>query len=275
MGRYFPYRIHPLSVAELIGRPYQAAQLQLPQKINDELWQNLYQFGGFPEPLHQQNTRFLKRWQRLRIEQMLQEDIRDLTAISNLAQMEVLIQLLQSQVAGQVSYSGLARKVQVTDKTIKSWLATLEALYYSFSIRPWHKNISRAVIKEPKIYLWDWSGIQDKGARVENLIASHLLKAVHYWTDIGLGDYALYYVRDKEKREVDFLITYEGKPWLLAEVKSSDNRSLSKSLLYFQNQVQAEHVFQIVFDLPYVDRDCFAIKKPIIVPARTILSQLI
>lgn len=82
-----------------------------------------------------------------------------------------------------------------------------QGLFYCFRVRPWHRSVPKSLRKQPKLYLWDWSIVADTGARNENLVASHLLKAVHWWTDIGLGSFGLYYLRDKAKREIDFLVT--------------------------------------------------------------------
>ena len=129
--------------------------------------------------------------------------------------------------------------------------------------------------KQPKIYLWDWSLVADEGARRENLVASHLLKAAQAWTDIGLGDYGLHYLRDKAKREVDFLVTRDGTPWFMVEVKTSGRRDLNPALRYFQQQTDADHAFQVAFNLDYVDVDCFSQTTPVRVPAETLLSQLV
>jgi len=88
------------------------------------------------------------------------------------------------------------------------------------------------------------------------------------------GDFELRYVRDKQKREVDFLIVRDRKPWLLVEVKLSDTR-LSSSLARYQQQTKARHAFQVVLDLPDERADCFTIHRPVVVPARTFLSQLL
>lgn len=85
----------------------------------------------------------------------------------------------------------------------------------------------------------------------------------------------LRYVRDKQKREVDFLVVRNRVPWFLVEVKMSETR-LSPSLAYFQGQTAAPHAFQVVLDLPYEAVDCFSVtKRPVVVPARTFLSQLL
>jgi len=148
-------------------------------------------------------------------------------------------------------------------------------MYYCYAIRPWTKNITRTLLKEPKYYLWDWTQCADAGARNENFIASHLLKAVHYWTDTGSGDYRLCFLRDKEKREVDFLVSKDDEPWFIVEVKSAMDRPLSTSLSVFAKQIRVDHVFQVAIDGAYVDRNVFDIKHPVIVPARTFLSQLV
>jgi uncharacterized protein len=124
------------------------------------------------------------------------------------------------------------------------------------------------------VYLWDWSQVHDEGQRLENLVASHLLKAVHFWTDCGYGNYNLYYLRNKDQQEVDFLVTKNNQPWFLVEVKSSDEH-LSHSLVKFHRETKAPHAFQIVKNLPYEEINCFNYHEPIIVPMQTFLSQLV
>lgn len=275
MGRYFLYRVHPFSVAEIIRTTLPEKIISLPAKIPDDQFDALYEFGGFPAPFIKQDKRFYNQWQQLRMNQLIREDIQDLSQIHELSQLEVLAAILQQQVAQLTDYHSLSKKVQVSEPTVKRWIKVLESFFYCFTIKPWSNNVTRSLIKQPKIFLWDWSLITDKGARIENFVASHLLKAVHFWTDLGFGQYELYFLRDKEKREVDFLITENKKPWLMVEVKSSVKEPLSSSLLHFQSQLNAPHVLQLAFDMPYIENDCFSLKKPTIVPLKTFLSQLI
>jgi len=275
MGRYFPYRIHPFSVAECISTDLIKKEIREPKLIEPKVFQALFNFGGFPEPFIKKDQSFFNRWKRLRKEQLFREDIRDLTRIQESSQLEILAELIRQQAGQLVSYSNLANKVNVSIDTISRWIKTLNAFYYCFTIKPWTKNISRSLLKEPKIYLWDWSDIDDVGAKAENFVASHLLKAVHFWTDRGLGDYELYFLRDKEKREVDFLVTKNNKPWFIVEVKNSSNVALSKNLFVFQKQTGAPHAFQVAFNMEPVIQNCFAHHKPIIVPVQTLLSQLV
>lgn len=276
MGRYFLYRLHPFSVGEIVNPQFRDSEIA-PQaiEISDSDFQALYEFGGFPEPFLKRDQRFYTRWKKLRFQQLFREDIRELTKIQEIGEIELLAELLQSQAGGLTNYSTLASKISVSVDTIKRWINVLKSFYYCFSLKPWTKNITRSLLKEPKIFLWDWSLISDPGARKENFIASHLLKAVHFWSDIGLGDYRLYYLRDKEKREVDFLVTKNDKPWILVEAKSSQNGGLSKSLFYYKNLTQAPYAFQVNFDMEFEPGNCFSSTEPIHVSAKTFLSQLV
>ncbi len=279
MGRYFPYTLHPVSVAECTGVPEKQATGELinrqPAPIENDQWDALWHFGGFPEPFLKSDQRFYNRWRKLRTEQLFLEDLRDLTRIQELGQAEMLEGLLRNQVGQLTSYSSMAKTIRVSVDTIRRWIATLESLYFCYRVRPWHNNIVRALRKEPKYYLWDWSQIDDPGARAENMVASALLKAVHWWTETGEGDFGLHFIRDKQKREVDFLVTRDRHPWFLVEVKAGGTTGISDSMRYFQEQTKAPHAFQVAMDAEFVGKDCFEHQGPIIVPAKTFLAQLI
>jgi len=275
MGRYFLYRMHPLSVAELINSALRETEIREPEKIEDDSFERLLRFGGFPEPFLKGDMRFYNRWKRLRLELLFNEDLRDLSHVQEMSQIKILAEYLKYQIGQLVNYSTLARNINVSVDTIRRWLAILEHVYYSFSIRPWFANVPKSLRKQPKIYLWDWSLAPDAGARNENFIASQLLKAVHFWTDYGLGDYGLFFLRDKNKREVDFLVTKNNRPWFLVEVKTSDSGRISPNLLYYSRILGVKHSFQLSLTAPYVERNCFQAEKPLIVPASTFLSQLI
>lgn len=274
MGRYFLYRIYPISVAEIAGRRNFTQDIIKPKPINTDQWQNLLHFGGFPEPYLQASESFYRRWTTLKHDQLFKEDLRDVSNIYNLSQVELLAELLSHQIGSLTKYSELSKKIQASEPTVKYWIELLSNLYYSFSIKPWSKNIARSLLKNPKVYLWNWSAIADPGARLENLVACHLKKAAAFWTDAGIAQYELFYLRDKEGREVDFLMTKDGKPWLMVEVKSSSKQRLSEQLEHFNHSLQAPHVVQVAADLPFIEQDCFAIDRPMIVPLQTFLSQL-
>lgn len=277
MGRYFLYRMHPFTVAEVLYQdlPDQDKIIRLPKKITDDEFSALWVHSGYPEPFIKRDIRFSRRWQSLRLQQLLREDIRDLTQIQQIDQLESLVQMLISQSGSQLVYNNLANRVQITVDTVKRWINTLCSLHFGFLIRPWFKNVNRSIRKEPKWFLRDWSAIEDNGKRGETFVACHLLKAVEGWTDLGFGNFGLNYLRDKNQREVDFLVTKDGQPYFIVEVKMSQE-AISPSLVYYQNQLNVPFAFQVVIEKDYVDANCFEHRQsPLVVPARTFLSQLI
>lgn len=275
MGRYFPYRVHPLSVAELLTTELPGEEIiRPPLKLDDEEWTALCDFGGFPEPFLKRSRMFSSRWNRLRREQLLKSDIRDLTRISEIDQFGALAEILANRSGEQLVYKALGNEVKIDEKTAKSWTAALKHLFYGFEIRPWYKNVENSIRKTPKWFLRDWALVVEPGKRFETMVACHLLKAVEGWTDLGLGEFELFYIRDKQKREVDFMVTRDHEPWILVEAKQGE-RKLSENLIRFAGKLKVQHAFQVVKDLPYENVDLFKCERPMIAPAMTFLSQLL
>ncbi|HLB34469.1 MAG: hypothetical protein A3F67_05230 [Verrucomicrobia bacterium RIFCSPHIGHO2_12_FULL_41_10] len=247
MGRYHHYRLHPFSLRELAGKfskeNTQETSLPLlnhPQDLSG--MDDLMALGGFPEPLLSGSQRAWRRWGKERFERVFREDIRDTSSIKALGQLELLGQLLPSRVASPLSMQSLSEDVDTSPKTVKEWIELLRRNYYLFQVPPWHRRLERALKKESKYYLWDWSQVPEKGPRFENLIASHLLKYCHYQEDVHAFNVKLYYVRDTAKREVDFLVVWDDKPWLLVECKSTVPAD-AKNLNTFAERLGVKHRF--------------------------------
>jgi len=274
MGRYFLYRMHPWSVAESLRTHLPQREIHAPEEVRSADWQALWEHGGFPEPFLRRDSRFTRRWRSLRYEQLSREDLREMALVSDLGTLETLMQILAEHSGQQLIYSNLAHEIQVSVDTVKRWIDLLARLHYGFLVRPWFRNVAKSLRKEPKWFLRDWAGVMEDGARAETMVACHLLKTIEAWTDLGFGDFELRYLRDKQKREVDFLVVKDRKPWFLVEVKMSD-KTLSPSLGYFQTQTNAQHAFQVVINLSYHHADCFRIHRPVVVPAKSFLSQLL
>jgi len=274
MGRYFPYTVHPFTISELLRLEKPRAAINDPRQLSNKLWQTLWGFGGFPDPFIQADRSFFNQWQNMRHQQLFKEDVIDLSKVSDIAQLEVLASLIKANTGSLINYSSLGKATRSSDQTIRRWFDLLESVYYCFRIRPWYKNVARSLRKEPKAYLWDWSLLIDSGAKTENFIACHLRRSTELWTQLGLGQFDLFYLRDKEKRGVDFLVTRDQQPWFLVEVKQSGSKNLSPSLSRFQQQLGAPHAFQVALDEAFVEENCFAHNTPIIVPAKTFLSQI-
>ena len=268
MGRYFP-------VAALIDTSLPGDGLiRKPRMLADEEWNALVRFGGFPDPFVNRDPRFSRRWNSLRFEQLTKIDMRDLTRIGELDQLAALAEILGGRSGEQLVYKSLGCDLGIDEKTVKKWIKALRYLYFGFEVRPWFKNVENSIRKMPKWYMRDWANVADSGKRAETFVACHLLKAVEGWTDLGYGDFSIGYLRDKSRREVDFVVVRDGEPWFLVEVKKSEE-SLSDALGFFQRRLGAKHAFQVVLDADYEDLDCFANSVPVVVPARTFLSQLV
>ena len=255
LGRYYLFRLHPFSLNELIKKKHKITVENLidslfsksldPAKQSKDALEQLYQFGPFPEPLLAKSKQVLNLWQRNRIELIIREDIRDLSNLKELSQIEMLASILPERVANPLSIKSLSEDLEVAYTTVKRWLFYLQELYYCFEIKPYFKSLPRALKKEGKLYLWDFSEIENEGARFENLIALHLLKYCHYLTDTGAGVFDLHYLKNREKKEIDFLITKKNKPWLPIEVKLSQDTS-SNNWAAFTKHLDCKHVIQVI-----------------------------
>lgn len=254
LGRYFHFRLHPFSLAEMDQLQPQGpnrfveslfTELGPSQKRHREHFEALMKFGSFPEPLFAQDEKFARVWRKTRVERVIREDLRDLTRIPELSRIEMLASLLPERVGSPLSRASLSEVLEVSFDTIRRWLFLLNELYYSFELKPYHRSISRSMRRDAKLYLWDYSEIQNEAARFENLVAAHVLKLCDFWNDSGEGNFELCYLRDKEKNEIDFLMTKDGKPWLPIEAKLN-NTDPDRSWAKFGRLLPCKYGVQIV-----------------------------
>jgi len=277
-GRYALHRLHPFSVGELMGggaaRPPTPEELiglidELPAPAGaEEALDRIERFTGFPEPLFAGNGRRLVRWRRARRDLVLREDLRDLTRVRELGMIDSLAILLPERVGSPLSVNALSEDLGVAYGSVRLWLEVLARLYFSFEIRPFAGRLARTLRREGKVYLFDGLDVEAEGARFENLVALHLLKLRDAWNDRGDGDAELHYVRDKEKREVDFLLTLGRRPFLLVETKLSDAEP-SPALEYFAERLKPRRSVQLVRrGRPRRGR------ATVVIPASRLLSRL-
>ncbi len=253
LGRYHYWRLHPFTLDEI------------PKGISPkDAFKRLMTLGGFPEPFLDGDERIARRWRRERFDRVLREDVRDLEPVRNIQLLSLFLDLLRHRVGGLVVLSNLSGDLDISPKTAKAWLETLERMYLVFSVRPYTKSLPRAVRKPPKVYFFDNGDVLgDEGARFENLVATSLLKRLHYLEDSQGYKYELRYIRDKEGREVDFAIIKEGKLEELIEVKYSDD-SIARSLSYYADRLNPKKAVQIVSEIkrPY-DKGRIRVTDPI------------
>jgi len=247
-GRYHYYTLHPFTLAELEliknkWKPFE--KLNFNTQSSRENFEALFKFGGFPEPLIAQSARTLRRWHNEKHERLFREDVRDLENIRDINSMKLLGDMLPSKVGSQLSLNAIKEDLGISHRAVTSWLNILESFYYHFRIYPYTSNVIRSIRKEPKLFLIDWSEVENESARFENLIASHLLKFTNYLFEREGFKVSLHYLRNLDKKEVDFLIAVDAKPWFAVEVKLSET-STSKNLKYFKERLHIPFAFQVV-----------------------------
>jgi predicted AAA+ superfamily ATPase len=233
-GRYHYWRLHPFTLDECP-----------PDLTPQECYQRLLTVGGFPEPFFANNLVEAARWRRERYERFVREDIRDLESVRDLQTLSLFAELLRERVQSVVTLSNLARDLEISPVTAKHWLTVFESMYYVFVLRPFTFKLSRSVKKQPKVYFFDNGEIESPGAKLENLVATHLLKRVHFLQDAYGENLDLYFLRDKDGREVDFVIARGGKIEELYEVKLSDG-PIDESLRYYTKKLKPKRSFQVV-----------------------------
>ena len=241
-NRYRYFRLHPFSITEMSKTP------------NDSDLKVLFDFGGFPEPLFAQDKRLHRIWQRDRISRVVKQDLRDLEHVREISLVERLVDMLPERAGSVLSVNSLREDLSVDHKSAERWISIMENLYYCFRIMPYGPPKIRAVKKEQKLFLWDWSEIEDLGHRFENMVASHLLKYCHWLEDSEGFKMELRFLRDVEKREIDFILLKDGKPQFAVECKTGD-RQISPHLKYFSERIKIPKFYQVHMGVKHFQTD--------------------
>ena len=259
VGRYFSYQMFPLGLPEAVDNFSRVlkdtnafsngdALVALTRRARNEATEagldRLLTFGGFPEPFLKGSPRFFRRWQREYRTLLTKEDVRDLSRISDIRGIEQLIEMLPARVGSPLSTNSLREDMGYHHATIANWIEILKELYLVFTIRPWHRAIVRSIKKEPKLYFVDWSAIADPAVRFENLCALTLVRMASRLSETGVGHFEVMFIRDKEKREVDFVLVDGQRPVALFEAKEAD-LEITPSGRYYSNRLGIPY-YQIV-----------------------------
>ena len=237
-GRYFRHRLHPISVRELKDDldPQEALSL-------------LNRLGGFPEPFLSGSETEAARWRNQYYTDLIREDILEFSMIHEIKAIRLLVEMLRERVGSPLSYTSIAEDLQIAPNTVRKYIDILESLCIIFLVRPYHANVARAVLKEPKVYFFDSGYVKgDEGLQLENTCAVCLLKHVQYLQDTVGQDIELHYVRTRDGREVDFALCGEGRISALIEVKLTENRP-SPHLIYFIGRISNVSAIQLVQNL--------------------------
>jgi uncharacterized protein len=241
-GRFFVHHLLPLSLKEVAGTKYR-----------DNI-EHLIERGGFPEPFLSALKTDANRWRQGYIDSLLREDIIEFTDIDRYKAMGEVFEIVRTKVGAPLSYQNIAADVGISPVTVKKYIEILKALYIVYTISPYSKKISRSILKEQKLYFYDTGLVQgDEGAVFENLVANALLKDIYLKRDTKAFLGQLLYLKNKEKKEVDFLLTNtKNEPEKMIEVKVSD-KNLSPNLVYFADRYNIKGV-QVVKNLSRGER---------------------
>jgi predicted AAA+ superfamily ATPase len=231
LGRYRYLRLHPLTLGELSHK-------------NKDCTEDLLKMGGFPEPFFKGTERHLKLWQNERAYRIVHDDIRDLEKVKELNSIDLLVEALPLRVGSPLSIKNLSEDLEAHHATVKNWVQILDNIYYSYRILPYGAPKIRAVKKEQKLYLWDWSSIEDRGIRFENMVAGHLLKYCNYLEDSDGEKMELRFLRDTDKREIDFVVIKNKKPLFAVECKTGE-KNLTPHIPYFKARTNIPHFYQV------------------------------
>lgn len=185
--------------------------------------------GGFPEVLAAPAVSGI--WFRSYLQTYLERDIRAISGIRDLTLFRKFLALVASRLGQVLNRTDLAAPLGVSVPTISEWLGLLEATHQILLVPPYFENFGKRLIKSPKLYLADTGlaahllGVESekalanspfRGFLFENFVASEIAKA-----QINAGKRReLYYFRDRQGLEVDFLVPQGGR-LLLLEAKAS------------------------------------------------------
>lgn len=231
------FRLNPFSIKELNA------------KDSQEVIKDMLKLGSFPEPFLSGSERKAALWRKSHLDIIIRQDLIQLESIRDLMSIELLIEALKRRVGQQIVYKSLADELSVSPHTIKKWIHVLESLFIIFVVYPYTKNVLNAVKKEPKIYFYDIGQLEvDEGFRIENLVAFHLLKRNQFLEDTEGRKLRLGYLRDKRKREIDFVIEDNNQLTHLIEVKKSDDL-FNPHLYYFSKKLKPKYALQLVLNL--------------------------
>lgn len=239
-GRYFAFRLHPFSVREW------CAQTQIAP---DDALDHLMVRGGFPEPCLAEDPVSADRWRMQYFNDLIREDVLEFSRLHEITTMRLFVELLRERVGSPLSLASMARDLAVAPATLKRYLDILEALFIVFSVRPWHRNIARAILQSPKVYFYDTGLVRgDQGVILENAVAGMLLKHIHFLQDSGGRAVGLHYIRTKDGTEVDFALSEDGRLTQMIECKLADAKP-HRGLARFGEQFPQAESVQIVHGL--------------------------
>jgi len=252
-GRMETVYLHPLSESEkecnpgaflktFIDRAFQPEIKGASTTDDPALPKRLIQ-GGYPEPITRAPQR-ARQWHRQYIKSIIERDVRDIARVRDGYELKRLLERLALHPAALLNNSGLAQELGLYRSTIEEYLLILERLFLVRRLPAWHRNAAKRLVKTPKIHMTD-SGLaatlagiaatewNEKRETMGHLLESFVVQQIiaqSAWTD---PDLRFWHYRDKDKVEVDLVITKGRKTWGIeikasASVKPNDAKGLNR-----------------------------------------------
>jgi predicted AAA+ superfamily ATPase len=211
--------------------------------------------GGFPEPMKLQD-RGRKRWHTDYINAILERDLKDITKIHRKNAMRELVNVLAAWSGKFMDLSAIGSGLSIQRSTIESYINALEALYLVERVYPWTKTDYDRVGKQNRLFMvdsglmssllrWKMDQVRLDPDRSGKLIETFAFNEIMAQVDAGDGRYELFHYRDREKREIDFLIEREDNALLGIEIKagSAIGKNDFKHMKWFQNNLTKSKEF--------------------------------
>jgi predicted AAA+ superfamily ATPase len=261
-GRVRKIRLRPISQGEILGK--------LPNFINNAFNETfsisksnydkdsiikLAFRGGFPESIRL-DEKDRKQWHKDYLEALLERDLKDITNIKRKDAMSDLVSVMASWSSKFIDISAICSKLSIQRPTVESYINALESLYIIERLRPWIKTDYERVGKQDKLFVtdsglmtsilgWQKDQIKFDSDKVGKLIETFVFNELSTQVEANNNEYSLFHYRDREKREIDYLIEREDGSLLGIEVKSGstvDNKSF-KHLKWFKENIAKEKHF--------------------------------
>lgn len=234
-GRTATFTLLPFSLNEL-------TEINFRQNVNDLI------YAGFYPAIYAQKRNPTISY-RSYYNTYIERDVRKLINVKDLSAYQKFIRICAGRIGQVINASSISNEIGVSSNTIKSWLSTLEASYIIFLLQPFHKNISKRLVKSPKLYFHDVGlasyllGLENKdhvqrdplyGALFENFCVSEIIKER---INKGLAANIFFY-RDSNMNEID-VVQKMGSGYRLLEIKSAStfHTGFVKSMSYFEKNI--------------------------------------
>ena len=236
-GRAEFITLYPFSQAELMGGKGNFLEALFANQFNPglpvieqgELIDKVVS-GGYPEVLNRAPNR-RSRWHLAYEHAIVQRDIKEVFQLQKMAELDKLTRLLAVISSETLNINSLAGPAGLDNKSVSKYITALEHLYIVKQIPAWHSNELKRAIKSPKLHFIDTGllcALRDLTAAkllkdrnllgniIETFVGSELLKLIA----TTMQGHQLYHYRDKDKKEVDFIVTARDGSAVGLEVKA-------------------------------------------------------